>query len=421
MSPKLGGFGARMSAKGRAVAWSLFDRNPTLLRLAKAMTRGERDRSRRIPRALGVEGMIKEMERRNVRYLVLRWFDALPETSGDLDLLIADEDAANVRSLLTQSPEKGHVQCDAYSVSGLPRHDYHGLPHLPPAQAESMLRRAVRHESGARVPDVHDHFLSLAFHAIYHKGPKSGIPRDSGSPTTESRRPYLSTLERLAGQLGLGIPVTMRSLDGYLGDNGWRPSLDMLIKLGIDNEWCRIVADHLQRDLPTVAGLSVGVIRAAASDDQTVAHIIAQYEAWGFRVLNVRRLTEAERARASASIRGGNWGKGPWPKSGGEPAVMITAIDPNPKHPSQELLRKQPGTDNERVVELKTHLRRWWNSNRPSRQRANIVHTSDGADHAWHYLQVILNRSIADFDELIDLLAPTMVSHDGQDEAGSEA
>mgnify|MGYP006211368535 CR=1 FL=1 len=98
-------------------------------------------------------------------------------------MLVHDEDVDKVRGLLRPRPlsakilgRRDLIRCDVYSVSGLRGSSYQGISYYPPHLAEGILERAVRHRSGAMVPSGRDHFYSLAFHALYHKGLRSGLP-----------------------------------------------------------------------------------------------------------------------------------------------------------------------------------------------------------------------------------------------------
>ncbi len=65
---------------------------------------------------------------------------------------------------------------DVYSATGLPGADFRAMPYFPPYLADELLDRAVIHRGLCRVPAPREHFLSLAYHALYHKGGDSGIP-----------------------------------------------------------------------------------------------------------------------------------------------------------------------------------------------------------------------------------------------------
>src|SRR4051794_3859061 len=135
---------------------------------------------------LGVGGLLHLLTEAEVRYVVLRWFDDLPNLppGEDLDLLIDDADLPMVDRIFADRP--GTEPCDVYTVTGLPRSDLHGMAYLPPDLAAATLRDAVVMPGGFRVPAPEHAFLTLAYHAAYHKGPGCGLPSDAGSPAGEA-------------------------------------------------------------------------------------------------------------------------------------------------------------------------------------------------------------------------------------------
>ena len=201
-----------------------------------------RRRARRyVPPEIGLEGFFATLAERRVRYVVLRWFDELPEIKpgGDVDLLIDDRDVDSVSDLFTG--EMRGTACDLFSVSGLRGTSYRGIPYLPPAKAAEVLDRAVLFRELIKVPSPEDYFLSLAYHAVYQKGPRSGLPTSTPGvqPETETRHDYAGDLRRLAAAAGIDVPIRMEELDDYLAGRGWRPPPQMRVELGRRNPWVR--------------------------------------------------------------------------------------------------------------------------------------------------------------------------------------
>lgn len=192
-----------------------------------------------IPVELGVDGVIAELNRRNVRYVILRWFDGLPElpAGGDLDLLVHDDDIGEVDRVLDH--ETGIAECDIYSVTGLPGTSYSGVPHLPPAKAAGILASARPFNGMYRAPTATDYFLSLAFHSVYHKGFKTGLPTRHEAPSGISgpKNDYAGTLAKLARELGLDVDLTLEGLHKYLVSEGWGATPEMLAALARRNVW----------------------------------------------------------------------------------------------------------------------------------------------------------------------------------------
>jgi len=193
---------------------------------------------RYIPHELGVEGFFRALRDRRINYAVLRWFETLPTVAPgeDVDMLIDDADLAAVADLFDASEG---MACDIYSVTGRPGTSHHGVPYLPPAGARVLLDRGILLHGLFRVPSAEDHFLSLAFHAVYHKGLKSGLRTTNPDlqPTATPEHDYAGELGRLAREVGLAVPIALEPLQQHLDDNGWAPTEAMLDMLVGRNPW----------------------------------------------------------------------------------------------------------------------------------------------------------------------------------------
>jgi hypothetical protein len=196
-------------------------------------------RGRGLRAGLSVEGLFAALDERRTRYVVLRWFDRLPagDPDGDIDMLVHDDDVGLIADLFTI--DRQAIQCDVFSVSGLPGTSYRGMPYLPKDKAIRVLERATRFEDTCLVPSVEDHFMSLAYHAVYQKGLRCGLPTTAAGlrPKPNPRHDYAGTLGRLAKQLRIDVPITMEGLDSYLTEVGWRPDPEVISKLAKHNEW----------------------------------------------------------------------------------------------------------------------------------------------------------------------------------------
>jgi hypothetical protein len=207
---------------------------------------------RSIPDRLGVEGFFAELRDRHVRYVVLRWFERLPyvRPGSDVDLLIHDDDIATVEALLTD--EKQDVKCDLYSVGGLRGTMYRakgreldGVPYFPRDRAAAVLDHADVRDI-YRVPNPEDHFLSLAYHAVYQKGPKSGVPSRYPEivPDPSPKHDHKTILAELGQKAKIDVPIEMEALDAYLAGRGWRPSDQAIEALRPHNPW---IAAHFSK------------------------------------------------------------------------------------------------------------------------------------------------------------------------------
>lgn len=343
-----------------------------------------------VPQTLGVDGLLRRFRDRNLRHVVLRWFESLPELPAgeDLDLLVDDANLQNVFELLDEGP--GLQPCDVYSVTGLPRSDFRGMSYFPPVLAEVLLDHAQVHAELCCVPSPKHHFLSLAYHALYHKGPKSGLP----SRLAIGRRPkseehdYSMILRDLAERLRIDVEITREGLDEYLAGQGWRPPLDLLRRLGRRQRW---IADSLRQRVSDgdQLGLAVFLVRQEAMNRGGVERVTALLERIGFSILRTQLFSDSELRRAARNIRGGNWGRGPWGLSGGPPVAAVVALDHNPLPLSWRQQRRFPLVTNARLLE-KERLREEFNEGFPPDQHCNVLHSSDNAEEAWEYLRLAM-------------------------------
>lgn len=357
----------------------------TFLVKLKQMIHNDR-RFRRLPRNMSVAQFIEHLNKKGCRYVILRWFEDLPhvEYGGDIDLLVHDDDAAILDSVLTWSPRKGGIPCDVYSVSGLPSYSYKEIAYYPPVVAQQLLERSEQHHSGAKVPSETDYFYSLIFHALYHKGYESGLSEDGFQAPKVSNpgHDFQTVLAEMARKEGVAVEINMNALDALLAEKGWRPTLDMLEKLGHDNEWCAKLANEILKDMPEIPGLAVFIIREAAASATDEKNVKRELEKNGFHIVRSKKLNEEEKQHAAQQLRGGNWGEKSSVLSGGLPATVVTALDFDPVEPSSELKSKYPLLDNRRIADVKKIMRETYFK--------NIIHSSDSARQAAHYLETVM-------------------------------
>lgn len=340
--------------------------------------------------------VFRRLREERVNYLVLRWFEDFPvkEPGKDIDLLVADDHVALLQRVTQESP--GIIECEIYSVSGLPGTDYRETAHFPPQLAEGMLKRAVWWRQWYRVPCPEDHFLGLAFHALYHKGEQSGIPSSTAFQTTKlPTHDYTAVLRQMARSLGLDIEITLEGLNEYLHSRGLRPNLDTLGRFAPSNAWVRQYAAALAKENDVGVGVCNFYIRQRALELGYQENIIQRLQAEGFSVLTSLVLTEAQRELLASTVRGGNWSRGPWPKSGGKPAMLVVAFDPDPISPPERTLQRHPSLDNARVLSIKKRIRTELSDRLPVDDRCNLLHSSDNGAEAVECLKTVIPGEVS--------------------------
>ncbi len=364
---------------------------------------------RYIPYRLGVKGFLEQLQDDQRKHVVLRWFESLPAVmpGEDLDLLIDDAELAQVQRCLDSGP--GLQPVDLYTHTGLPSTDFRSLPYYPPAIARQLLDEAHEHRRLCRVPSPEHHFLSLAYHALYHKGVSSGLPMsqaDDGT-STPCDHDYAAILRRLGEEAGYHGPITLESLDAYLAEKGWRPSHDMMARLARHNKW---LGTRLAKESKSDAdnGLAVFLLRERGLQRGGVARVKRLLEEVGFCIAEAREFDPVEATVAAQVVRGGNWGPGPWPASGGLPAAIIVAYDHAPLPLNRRQQKKYPFAVNARTL-CKDRIRDEFNRDVPDHEHCNVVHSSDNGHEATEYIRAICRMHA---DEVLEKVARLKMRQD---------
>lgn len=346
-----------------------------------------------IPHSLGLTGMFRSFDERKVRYVVLRWFERLPEIepTEDVDMLVADDSLPDVLDVLHAEP--GIQPCDVFSESGLARSAYCGTPYYPPHIAKRILAGAVRHNELCLVPSPRDYFHSLAYHAVYHKGPKSNLARGGLqlAERVKSAHDFTSILRDMAKRLSIDVEVSLEGLHNYLQKTGWGPSPEILARLsrsGSSNRWLNVFLEKLAPHIND-QGLAVFVLRKEAVRRGLTNQLVSMICDQGFEILTTRMLSPEETEFAAARTRGGNWEAGrPYSVSGGAPAACVVVYDHAPIRPSWKQRRKFPKRTNARIF-AKEKIRDAIIAALPPGEAFNALHSSDHAAEAWHLIEVL--------------------------------
>jgi hypothetical protein len=349
------------------------------------------DQPRRLPADVTLRDFYERLNSMNISYVVLHCLNeplrALPDQK--CDILVDDDHAQIVDQLLIRSQRSRQPIFNIYNIHGVGRYRYNDIALYPPHLAERLLQRAMCDGSGVRVPCPEDQFFSLAFHSLYHLGPRSGLhPCDAdGIEPREPGTPYEVGLIRLAHELGLdlGSPVSMPVLHDLLAREGWAPSLDMLDRFGVGNEWCASLARAMYDRAPKLPGLVVFVVRddipySGLRQGVEIEPIVRDH---AFIIIATKVLDERERRVARQQLRGANWGPVKGAFRCGRPARIVVAVDPAPLGPAAlPKSRHLFGVDNARILQVKHALRSMYDR--------NVVHASDHVAQAVHYLEVVM-------------------------------
>ena len=353
---------------------------------------------------MGVDEFFQKLNRKDIRYVILRWFEKIPFTdiNEDIDLLIADEDVRKVQSLLNE--KVGILPFDLYSVSGMPGSSFRYIAYYPPYLAAEILNNREVWKGKYFVPDPRHHFLSLLYHVIYHKGEKSGIPSHEGAraDTSQADHEYLGILQDLAEKTNIRLEgLTLDYFHQFLEKEGWSPATDTIRKLNTRNDsWLSSIIRHNEMNFEKNGELMVFVIRDWAAENGLSDFIVDWFDKAGLNPVKKIELTAEQKIKATQNLRGGNWGNGPWPVSGGSPAEILVVYDYHPKPLEAEKRKKYPHVSNANYM-LKEELRKEINAKLPAEKRTNPIHSSDDEIEALDYLAATAPECIEEVKTII--------------------
>jgi len=361
-----------------------------------------------IPRELGVRGFFDALNGADVNYSVLPWFDGLPhlEKGQDIGLLVSDTDTPFLRSLLSQRTKAG-VPVDVYSPSGDNFTGWNKIRYFSPTLSRRILSTSSLGSNGVRRPNPKAYFYGLAYHVVYHKGHKAGIPsRKFPSPSVHfSEHNYLSELRDAADKARISFDDhSLEGLEALLKAQNFEPQIDILEFLGLSNTFVR---DSLLSDLVDSGGhmdcLTGFIVRE--NGVQYLSDIERIIKQSGFEVLESVPLLGAQADAARSNARGENWSQGPWPMSGGNPAHLIVGLDVFPDYPEQPEKRDHPFSTNMRAERTKASIREYCNRKRSPFRTMNAIHTTDNALGVEHFLVSVFGAERAENFATIALLA----------------
>ncbi|MFP3357306.1 hypothetical protein [Planococcus citreus] len=343
------------------------------------------------------------LNKEEVPYVVLRWHEEIPFTDidEDIDLLVSDEAIGKVHAILDE--RIGIVPFDVYSESGLTGSGYREMAYYRPHLAREIVLSRELWNSRFYIPDCRHRFLSLMYHAVYHKGEESGLPIfEGGRGKRQTEHDYPRILKEMAKENGVvELAMNLTDCHRFLKQQGWSPATDTIRKLSQGNgHWLESIVQADEMNFEKNGELMVFVIREWASEKGLNGYIADWFENAGLNVVKLIELEGEERKKAAQNLRGGNWGKGPWPVSGGEPAALLIVYDYHPKALKAKERKKYPYVSNEHYL-LKEKLRKEINSNLCKEQQANALHSSDDEIEALEYIHSVVPQVFQEVEETI--------------------
>jgi hypothetical protein len=358
-----------------------------LIENLKIMPRPEKYAKFSLSLDIGVMGLLQFLEKEKIKYVVLRFYDKLPKLDredGDLDILVEDSDVDKVEEFLSKSP--GPITVEIKPTS-LPVGT--GIPYYVPHLAQKILQSAVKGPAGALIPGPKEAFLSFTYHVLYHKGLEAGVPtKIPGLKREIPPSDYVKEISKLAKNIDLDIPITMEDLEEYLYKEGWRPKLDTLAKIAIENEWVRKrLSENEKKDNDIGLGVMIlkeGVFKANKTDP--ILNSIADRN--GFKIVKTKRFTDDKKYIAE-HLRGGVWVDELTKAEDYQPAMAIIVCDLYCANGAK--VNTADMESGKRIKTLKEQLRKEFGFDKTG---MNFIHGTDNTGEAWEYIEVCFKNEV---------------------------
>lgn len=331
---------------------------------------------------------LEQLNERKVEYVLLRWWENLPDypEREDLNLLIKDEQRDLINDLVTIYDEEG-MKCDLYTVNGGKNGSRINVPVFSQNLSRDLFETSYLY-NGGYVPSPVPYFASVAYHALFHKGYNSGIP-GFGMEPTKYVYDYSTFLKDFAREHGIEVEITVKGLFHWLKERGYAPAADTLTKLADIRPEISILEPPLSSDVRG-GEILVFVVRQRLLDE-VLLDDFQKYleEEYNFDVLDVKIFSESEKETCTNQIRGGKWDKGPWKETGGPPVALVIAFDYHPVPLTETEQAIHTRTTNYRTVQAKYGYRDRLNKINKKRDNYNGLHSGDNELDAWFYISLL--------------------------------
>lgn len=313
-----------------------------------------------IPADLGVESFFFKLRDLDVSYVVLRWFENLPEMQAgeDIDFLVADEDVSKFLNLLDRRNKSG-IPVDIYTPSGIHNTLWNQVAYFPNQMSNAILESRAENSRGISVPNHYWHAVSLAYHVVYHKGYDSGLASSSGTVRTSGHvdHDYDQAIRSAMDKIGVKLRTTnLDELEDFIREQGCQPPFHLEEFISRRNEFVHeSLTKRLRCKDEFFHSLAVFMVREKAKE--RVGEIREILINDGFEVVIDAALDSDEVERVVPLSRGGNWGRGPFAKSGGKPSHVFVTLDVFPQPPRETDLEAELFIGNRRVSVTKEKIR----------------------------------------------------------------
>jgi len=349
-----------------------------------------------------------------IEYVILRWFEELPhiEPGEDIDILVSDKDLDKIRSLCDPY-ENGGQKLDIYSASGKSGSDYLGAGYFPFKLSERLLESRKLINNYFYVLDDREYFVALAFHAVFHKGKASGLPyKRNDAISHQSDHDYTKHLKAMASAQGINInDFSFCGLYEYLVAEGYTPGIDTVRLYARHDPWLQELT--IPATLPKISSkgeVVVFILRKWAYDNDKIEYIKDIVESRGFDILYYSELSQCEVISSKGKIRGGQWGKGSYPVSGGPPYGIMVCFDYAPEGPDKNTKEIFPHLSNRNIL-IKHEIRDAINRDLLYTKHVNCIHSADDEHEAWEYINAAVPDRANEFRDSVAIIRSSNYFH----------
>ena len=332
----------------------------------------------------------------DLRYSTLRSAQKIrdPSASGDIDLIVHNDDAAELVRRLTQ--RFGTLPLDIYTPFSVPGHSDGNVAYLPPLRALDVLMRRERGEAGEWRPSPTDALLSYCYHLLFHRQPRVLGKGEALLEKTWDDESRFAELMRLCDGAGIPRLRTLVDMEALLRQEKWFPENETVNFVARTNEFVRsryaVKSDYLP-------GLAVFIVREAALKYELVEPIEAMLAEEGFDIKLSETIAVERRMEVASLFRGGNWVSPRDSEPAGVPAHYIVAFDPSPLPMPAEVTVERSFVDNKRLL-LKKRLRKH-TAQLAGKKHLNTVHSSDNSGQALDYIELLRPDRFDEFKAMV--------------------
>jgi hypothetical protein len=339
----------------------------------------------RVPRGLSPEKFLNLLTASGANYVLLRWHEDLFNGSSikDLDILIDENSIDIIEALIKRNPLLGNIDVDIFSIKGSSGYGFRSISYFPPWISTSILEKKILYKNVVFVPSEFDASLSLAYHSLFHKGPKN-LPVtlfDDSQAKFDIKKisKYCKCYKSLDPNLG-EMPYSWINIYNILKKNDWLPPLDVIYKLRSDNSWLDEIIRDQELKWVHEKPLAIIVVRDGDLLDETRKILMSQINLYPIKIRAVFKVDFNSLDFISKNLRGGNWSTGRFLDNNENLPKMIFFITSNISEDEFYDLIKN----------IKLFVRK--------AVGANLIHTTDNKYEAYWFLEDLKSNTNLDLN-----------------------